>query len=64
MLTLMIIILAYTHADCFYSHILCHHYQDQSRVDMVAVPQSFQEDHRHRSLGLVEEVMLYNHLDM
>ena len=33
-------------------------------MDLVAVPQSFQEDHRHRSLGVEEVVVLHNHLDM
>jgi hypothetical protein len=44
--------------------ILCPHYQQhQTYVDLVAVPKSFQEHRRRRSLDLVEEVVVYNHLD-
>src|SRR5215218_681273 len=47
---------------CFQSHILCHHYHDQSHVDPVTVPGSFQEPPRRCSLDLVVE-MVCNHPD-
>ena len=53
----LLVILAPAQADCFHSHMLCHHYHDLTHVGLVAIP-SFQEHHRHRSLGVVEEVVV------